>query len=411
MNSYPSIVISGIGVVSPIGSGREEFWSALLAGTPGGALISAFEATAYATQIAAECSGFDPLAFMDRKLARRMGRNSQMAVVAAMQAVKDAGLDIAAMDRARIGCLVGSAAGDFNTLEENYDEFRERGAKAISPFTVPKVIPNMPAGNVAIALGINGPNFAPLSACATGAHAIGMALLMLRTGAADVILAGGTESTITPFVLNGYTAMGALSKRNDSPATASRPFDKTRDGFLMGEGAGVVVMETLEHAKARGAEPICEVAGFGATADAFGLAQPDPEATWTTRAMQVALNDAGLSPADVQYVNAHGTSTPANDRSEAMAIRRVFGETLPMVSSIKSMIGHTLGAAGAIETAATALAIRYGIVPPTINYTTPDEEIELDVVPNEARRARVDAALSNSFGFGGQNGVVALKRV
>lgn len=411
MNTYPSIVISGIGVVSPIGSGREEFWKALLAGTPGGALISAFDATAYATQIAAECRDFDPLVWMDRKLARRMGRNSQMAVVAAMQAVKDAGLDIAAMDRARIGCLVGSAAGDFNTLEENYDEFRERGAKAISPFTVPKVIPNMPAGNVAIALGINGPNFAPLSACATGAHAIGMALLMLRTGAADVILAGGTESTITPFVLNGYTAMGALSKRNDSPATASRPFDKTRDGFLMGEGAGVVVMETLEHAKARGAEPICEVAGFGATADAFGLAQPDPEATWTTRAMQVALNDAGLSPADVQYVNAHGTSTPANDRSEAMAIRRVFGETLPLVSSIKSMIGHTLGAAGAIETAATALAIRYGIVPPTINYTTPDEEIELDVVPNEARRARVDAALSNSFGFGGQNGVVALKRV
>lgn len=411
MNTYPSIVISGIGVVSPIGSGREEFWKALLAGTPGGALISAFDATAYVTQIAAECRDFDPLVWMDRKLARRMGRNSQMAVVAAMQAVKDAGLDIAAMDRARVGCLVGSAAGDFNTLEENYDEFRERGAKAISPFTVPKVIPNMPAGNVAIALGINGPNFAPLSACATGAHAIGMALLMLRTGAADVILAGGTESTITPFVLNGYTAMGALSKRNDSPVTASRPFDKTRDGFLMGEGAGVVVMETLEHAKARGAEPICEVAGFGATADAFGLAQPDPEATWTTRAMQVALNDAGLSPADVQYVNAHGTSTPANDRSEAMAIRRVFGETLPLVSSIKSMIGHTLGAAGAIETAATALAIRYGIVPPTINYTTPDEEIELDVVPNEARRARVDAALSNSFGFGGQNGVVALKRV
>jgi len=411
MPAFPRIVITGIGVVTPIGSGREPFWNALTAGTPGGGTIAAFDATPYATQIAAECRDFDPMAYMNRKLAGRMGRNSQMAVAASMQAVADAKLELASVDTTRVGCCVGAAAGDFNTLEENHAEFLQRGAKAISPFCVPKVIPNMPAGNVAIALGIHGPNFAALSACATGAHSIGMALMLLRTGQADVMLAGGVESTITPFVLNGYVAMGALSKRNDSPATASRPFDKTRDGFVMGEGAGIVVMETLEHARARGVEPICEVAGFGATADAFGLAQPDPDAAWTTKAMQLALADAGMTPGDVQYVNAHGTSTPANDRSECKAILKVFGEAPPWVSSIKSMIGHTLGAAGAIEAAATALTIKHGLIPPTINYETPDEEIPLDVVPNVARAVRVDAALSNSFGFGGQNGVLALRRV
>lgn len=411
MTVVPRIVVTGIGVVTPIGSGREAFWRALTAGMPGGATIAAFDATPYVTQIAAECRDFDATAYMHRKLAGRMGRNSQMAVVAAMQAVQDAGLDIASMDAARVGCCVGAAAGDFNTLEENHVEFLKRGAKAISPFCVPKVIPNMPAGNVAIALGIHGPNFAALSACATGAHSIGMALMLLRAGQADVMLAGGVESTITPFVLNGYVAMGALSKRNDAPATASRPFDKTRDGFVMGEGAGVLVLETLEHARARGAEPIAEVAGFGATADAFGLAQPDPEAAWTTKAMQLALQDAGMSPRDVQYINAHGTSTPANDRSESKAILKVFGDAPPLVSSNKSMIGHTLGAAGAIEAAATALTVRHDLVPPTINYETPDEEIPLDVVPNVSRAVRVEAALSNSFGFGGQNGVLAFRKI
>lgn len=408
---FPRIVITGIGVISPIGSGREAFWQALVAGQSGGASISAFDASAFSTRIAAECRDFDPTAFMPRKLAGRMGRNSQMAVAAATQAVEDARLVIADMDASRVGCCIGAAAGDYNTLEENHSAFLERGARAISPFCVPKVIPNMPAGNVAIALGVHGPNFAALSACATGAHSIGMAMMLLRTGQADVMLAGGVESTITPFVLNGYVAMGALSRRNDEPARASRPFDRHRDGFVMGEGAGVVVMETLEHARARGVEAICEVAGFGATADAFSLAQPEPEAAWTTRAMQLALNDAGLSAADVQYINAHGTSTPANDKSECRAILNVFGNAPPLVSSIKSMIGHTLGAAGAIEAAATALTIRNGIIPPTINFETPDEEIPLDVVPNEARHARVDAALSNSFGFGGQNGVLAFRRI
>ena len=411
MSDGSRIVVTGIGVVTSIGSTRESFWRALTAGVSGVAPIAAFDASQYQTQIGSEVRDFDPQAYMTRKLAGRMGRNSQMAVAAAMGAVKDAGLDLASMDSARVGCCVGTAAGDFNELEENHAGFLQRGPKAISPFCVPKVIPNMPAGNVAIALGIHGPNFAALSACATGAHSIGMALLPLRTGQADVMLAGGVESTITPFVLNGYSAMGALSKRNDVPAKASRPFDKTRDGFVMGEGAGVLVLETLAHARARGAEPIAEVAGFGMTADAFGLAQPDPEATWTTRAMELALRDAGMSTGDVQYINAHGTSTPANDRSEAKAIGRVFGETPPLVSSIKSMIGHTLGAAGAIEAAATVLTIKHGVIPPTINYEVPDEEIALDVVPNVARAVRVDGALSNSFGFGGQNGVLAFRRV
>ena len=411
MSDGSRIVVTGIGVVTSIGSTRESFWRALTAGVSGVAPIAAFDASQYQTQIGSEVRDFDPQAYMTRKLAGRMGRNSQMAVAAAMGAVKDAGLDLASMDSARVGCCVGTAAGDFNELEENHAGFLQRGPKAISPFCVPKVIPNMPAGNVAIALGIHGPNFAALSACATGAHSIGMALLLLRTGQADVMLAGGVESTSTPFVLNGYSAMGALSKRNDVPAKASRPFDKTRDGFVMGEGAGVLVLETLAHARARGAEPIAEVAGFGMTADAFGLAQPDPEATWTTRAMELALRDAGMSTGDVQYINAHGTSTPANDRSEAKAIGRVFGETPPLVSSIKSMIGHTLGAAGAIEAAATALTIKHGVIPPTINYEVPDEEIALDVVPNVARAVRVDGALSNSFGFGGQNGVLAFRRV
>ena len=332
MAEQQRIVVTGIGVVTSIGSTREAFWSALTRGVSGVAPIAAFDASPYQTQIGAEVRDFDPQAYMTRKLAGRMGRNSQMAVAAAMGAVKDAGLDMARIDTSRVGVCVGTAAGDFNELEENHSGFLQRGPKAISPFCVPKVIPNMPAGNIAIALGIHGPNFAALSACATGAHSIGMALLLLRAGQADVMLAGGVESTMTPFVLNGYSAMGALSRRNDAPDKASRPFDKHRDGFVMGEGAGVLLLETLEHARARGAEPIAEVAGFAGTADGFGLAQPDPEAAWTSKAMELAMRDAGLSAGEVQYINAHGTSTPANDRSEAKAILRIFGEAPPRVT-------------------------------------------------------------------------------
>ena len=409
MNSHPKVVITGIGVISSIGSSRHDFWSALTNGVSGIQPIGAFDATPYATRIASEVRGFDPLAYLPRKLAKRMARNSQMAVGAAMDAVKDAGLDLANEPPLRVGCCVGTAAGDYNELEEQHQGFLARGPRAISPFCVPMVIPNMPASNVAIALELHGPNFAAVSACATGAHSIGMALAILRAGQADVMLAGGVESTITPFVLNGYSAMGALSRRNDDPTHASRPFDRDRDGFVMGEGAAVLVLETWEHARARGAEPIAELAGFGMTSDAFSLAQPNPDGKWAAAAMTMALSDAGLNASDVHYINAHGTSTKANDATESRAILTAF-PTPPAVSSIKSMVGHTLGAAGAIAAAATALTIKHGVVPPTINFETPDEECPLDVVPNTAREMRVDAAISNSFGFGGQNGVLAFRR-
>ncbi len=410
MAAHTKVVVTGIGVLTSIGSTRQAFWSALTGGVSGVATITAFDASAYATRIASEVRSFDPLTHIPRKLAGRMARNSQMAVCAAAEAVKDAGLDLQRENSLRVGCTIGSAAGDYNQLEEQHQNFLQRGANAISPFCVPKVIPNMPTCSVAMALDIHGANFAAVSACATGAHSIGMALAILRAGQADVMLAGGVESTITPFVLNGYAAMGALSRRNDEPARASRPFDKDRDGFVMGEGAGVLVLETLEHARARGAEPIAELAGFGMTSDAYSIAQPEPNGRWTAAAMEMALADAGLNAADVQFVNAHGTSTPANDRTEARAIARVFSHRVA-VSSNKSMIGHTLGAAGAIEAAATALSVRHDVIPPTINFETPDDDCALDVVPNTARESRVDAALSNSFGFGGQNGVLAFRKL
>lgn len=407
---HDPVVVTGIGVLTSIGSGRAAFWDRLTAGVSGTAPIRGFDASSFGTRIGSEIANFDPTEWMPPKVAKRMGRNSQLAIAAATQAVRDAGLDLDSVSRDRIGCAIGTAAGDYPGLEENHAEFVHRGAKGVSPFCVPKVIPNMPAGNVAIALGVHGPNLAPISACATGTHAIGVAMDMLRLRRADVMLAGGVEATMTPFVLSGYMAMGALSSRNDEPSRASRPFDKHRDGFVMGEGAAVLVLERLSDAKARGATPIAEVAGFGLTADAHGIAQPDPSGMWAARAMQEALRDAALAPDDVQYINAHGTSTPANDRTETSAIRKIF-PVPPAVSSIKSMIGHTLGAAGAIEAAATALAIQCGIIPPTINYETPDPECDLDVVPNSARRVPVHAAISNSFGFGGQNGVLAFKRV
>jgi 3-oxoacyl-[acyl-carrier-protein] synthase II len=410
MTTHKTIVVTGIGVISSIGSSRQEFWSALINGVSGVGPITAFDATPYSTRIASEVTGFDPLAYLPRKLARRMARNSQMAVGAAMDAVRDAGLDLSGEQSLRVGCCVGTAAGDYGELEQQHREFIDRGARAISPFCVPMVIPNMPTSNIAIALGIHGPNFAAVSACATGAHSIGMALALLRAGQADVMLAGGVESTITPFVLSGYSAMGALSVRNDDPVRASRPFDLDRDGFVMGEGAAVLVLETLEHARARGAEPIAELAGFGMTSDAFSLAQPDPDGKWAAAAMAMALSDAGLDASDVRYINAHGTSTKANDRTESRAILTTF-RVPPAVSSIKSMLGHTLGAAGALEAAATALTVKHGVLPPTINFETSDEECPLDVVPNTFREMRVDAALSNSFGFGGQNGVLAFRRV
>lgn len=411
-NQHDPIVITGIGVITSVGTDRETLWNALVAGHSGIDRIQAFDPAPYATQIASEVHNFDATRWLDRKLARRMARNSQFAAAAAVDAVRDAGLDLNSMPRERVGVCVGTAAGDYVDLEEQHSGFLARGPRAVSPFCVPKVIPNMPAANVAITLDLHGPNLAAISACATGAHSIGIALDLLRAGRADVMLAGGTEATITPFVLSGYMSMGALSTRNDEPTRASRPFDVSRDGFVMGEGAGVLVLERLSHARARGAAPIAELAGFGMTSDAFGIAQPDPEGRWAARAMELALQDARLDRSEVGYVNAHGTSTPANDSTESRALKSVFGpDSVPAVSSTKSMIGHTLGAAGAVEAAITALALRHSTLPPTINLEQLDPECSLDVVPNKARPAAIKAAMSNSFGFGGQNAVLAFRAV
>lgn len=402
------VVVSGVGVISSIGCKRSDFWNRLLAGMSGVKPIVSFDASRHKTRIASEVTPFEPENILTHKQIRRMARVSQFAVCAAMEAFRDAGLDLDAEDPSRIGCVIGSAAGDYSNLEEQFVRFREKGPGSVNALTVPKVIPNMPACNAAITLGLRGPNLGVSAACATGSHAIGTALGILRRGHADVILAGGTESTITPFVLDGYASMGVLSQRNDSPGEASRPFDAERDGFVMGEGAGVLVLETLEHAMKRGAVILAHLAGCGMTCDAYNIAIPEPDGSAAAMAMITALSDAGLNAEDVGHINAHGTSTKVNDRVESSAIRKAFGEhsRRVLVSSNKSMIGHTLGAAGAIEAVATVLSLYYDIIPPTINYRTRDPECDLSIVANEARTARVKAALSNSFGFGGQNGVL-----
>jgi 3-oxoacyl-[acyl-carrier-protein] synthase II len=410
MPKEAEIVVTGIGVFSSIGNKRDAFWKALISGKSGVRRIQAFDPDGHESQIASEVA-FDPEDYIPRQQARKMARVSQLASCAAIEAVKDAGLDLDREDPARIGCVVGSAAGDYAHLEEQHIRFQERGPGSVSPLTIPRVIPNMPSGNVGITLGIHGPNLGVAAACATGAVAIGTALGLLRENRADVILAGGAESTITPFVVDGYASMRVLSRRNDRPDGASRPFDANRDGFVIGEGAGVLVLETASHARQRGAEPLAVLRGYGSTSDAHGIAAPQPDGRWAAAAIGDALRDAQLNPEDVGYVNAHGTSTKMNDRVEAMAIRRVFGDVRLPVSSNKSMIGHTLGAAGAIEAAATVLTVRHGILPPTINHETEDPEIDLDVVPNEAREVSVGAAVSNAFGFGGQNAVLAFSKV
>jgi 3-oxoacyl-[acyl-carrier-protein] synthase II len=409
MNHLQDVVVTGLGVISSLGRDRSEFWSRLIAGKSGIGPIASFDAAGYKTRIASEVIPFDPSDLLSHKQIRRMARVAQFAVCAALEAFRDAGLDLAAEDPLRLGCVIGSAAGDYSNLEEQFIRFREKGPGSVNALTVPKVIPNMPACNVAITLGIRGPNLGVSAACATGAHAIGTALGILRQGSADVILAGGAESTITPFVLDGYSSMGVLSQRNDRPEEASRPFDAERDGFVMGEGAGVLVLETLEHARKRGAVILARLAGFGMTCDAYNIAIPEPDGSAAAAAMSAALADAGFNTEEVDHINAHGTSTKVNDRVESSAVRKAFGAHTRkiLVSSNKSMIGHTLGAAGAIEAAATVLSLHYGIIPPTINYRNPDPECDLTIVANEAREVRVKAALSNSFGFGGQNGVLA----
>ncbi len=399
------IAVTGIGVHSAIGQDRTAFWASLCEGRSGAGPISSFDTTGFTSTVAAEIRDFDPAERLSRKRLRRMSRFSQLASSAALQAVEDAGIDLGTFPQLRVGCVVGTAAGDYVNLEEQHQILLEKGPGNGHPLAVPMIIPNMSSANVGIDLGIRGPNFGVASACSSGAHALGTAQMLLQTGKADCVLAGGAEAAITPLTVNAYSCMGVLTSRNDEPQRASRPFDRDRDGFLIGEGAAILVLEREEDAKRRGAQIFAYLAGVGMTADAHSIAIPQPEGAAAASAMTMAMEDGGINRDEIAYINAHGTSTAANDATETIAIKLALGDSAFRVpiSSTKSMIGHTLGAAGAIEAATTVLAIANDTIPPTINYETPDPACDLDYVPNEARPARVSAALSNSFGFGGQN--------
>jgi 3-oxoacyl-[acyl-carrier-protein] synthase II len=410
MDKKRAVVVTGIGVFTSIGCNRDDFWDSLAKGRSGIRRIQAFDPQAHKSQIGSEVLSYKPEDYFDRKESRKMARVSQLASSAAIEAVKDAGLDLKNEDRDRIGCVIGSAAGDYEHLEDQHIRFLKMGPGSVNPLTVPRVIPNMPVCNAAMVLGIHGPNLGISAACTTGTHSIGIALGILRGGMADVILAGGAESAMTALVLDAYSSMGVLSTHNERPENASRPFDLNRDGFVMGEGACVLVLETLEHAEKRGAKPLALLSGFGMNTDAYGIAAPEPNGTWAALAMQLAVKDAGLDPEDIGYINAHGTSTRVNDKTETLAIKKAFNNRNVPVSSSKSMTGHALGAAGAIEAAVTVLAVHHGILPPTINYESKDPECDLDVIPNTAREVNIKAAISNSFGFGGQNGVLVFTK-
>jgi len=398
------VAITGLGAVTPLGVGVEAFWQGLIAGRSGIAPIRAFDTSRYTTRFGGEALDFDPLAFIDRKDAKRMDRYCQFAVAASRMAIEDAALDIASRSD-RVGVLIGTGIGGTWTWEIQHDLLRDKGPDRVSPLFIPMLISDMASGYASILFGARGPNLAIVSACASGAHAIGEAWHAIRRGDADAMIAGGAEAALTPLGLAGFCSMKALSTRNDDPGRASRPFDLERDGFVMSEGAGVVVMEALQIARERGARIYCEVIGYGATADAYHLTAPAPEGSGGARAMAAAIRSAAISPADVDYINAHGTSTPLNDKLETQAIKTSLGDAAYRVaiSSTKSMTGHMLGAAGGAETVICALAIARGIIPPTINHEHPDPECDLDYVPNLARRARVNVAMSNSFGFGGHN--------
>jgi 3-oxoacyl-[acyl-carrier-protein] synthase II len=408
------VVVTGLGFVSPVGIGVEASWSALVAGKSGIAPITLFDASTFPTRIAGEVKNFDPTQFMDRKEARRNDRFIQFALAAADMAVKDAGLDMSKVDAERVGCIVGAGIGGLGTIEEEHKVFLEKGVRKIGPFFIPSLIINLAPGQISLKYGMKGPNFSPVSACATGNHSIGDAFIYIERGMADVMVTGGCEATITPLGIGGFCAARALSERNDAPEKASRPFDKNRDGFVAGEGSGLLVVEEYEHAKKRGAKIYAELAGYGASADAYHITSPSEGGEGGARAVRMALRDAGLNPEQIGYVNTHGTSTPAGDVAECQGIKSVFGDHAKkglMVSSTKSMIGHLLGAAGGAEAVITVLAIARGVLPPTINVEEQDPLCDLDVIPNQAREVRVDAALSNSFGFGGTNAVILFKRV
>ena len=411
--NFPKIVITGVGAVSPIGNNVEEFWQSMMDGKSGAAPISRFDASDFDTKFACEVKNFDPLLHMNKKEIQRLDLFTQYAISAATMAIEDAGLNFEKINKDRVGVIFGSGIGGMWTYHNQQQELYARGGKPdrISPFFTPMLISDIAPGQIAIRWGLKGPNYGTVSACATSSHSLSDALMNIQRGDADMMLVGGSEAVICPMGVGGFNSMRALSTRNDSPETASRPFDKDRDGFVMGEASGVLVLETLEHALNRGAKIYAEFAGIGLTDDAFHITQPAPGGEGAVRSMSLCIKDAGLTPNDIDYINAHGTSTPHNDRNETQAIKTVFGDRAykMAISSTKSMTGHLLGAAGAIEAIATVLSIKESMIPPTINYFTQDPECDLDYTPNKSRKLEIHAAISNTFGFGGHNASLCFK--
>ncbi len=405
------VAVTGVGLVSPVGLTAKENWASLTAGVSGVGMITRFDATDYACRIAGEVKGFDPSAFLEKKEVKKFDTFIHFAVAAAKEAMTDSGLVVTPENAERVGVCIGSGIGGLPLIEETHKIVLEKGPRRISPFFIPGLIVNMGAGLVSIQTGAKGPNSATATACATSAHAIGDAANVIRRGDADAMIAGGSEAVITPLAVGGFSAMRALSTRNDDPQGASRPWDKGRDGFVLAEGAGILVLEDLSLARARGASIYAELVGYGMSGDAYHISAPSDDGDGPFRVMRNTLLDAGVNPEEVVYVNAHGTSTPAGDRIETIAIKRVFGDHAKKlaVSSTKSMTGHLLGAAGGLEAGILALAMRHGVVPPTINYTTPDSECDLDYTPNTAREKKIPVALSNSFGFGGTNASLLMR--
>lgn len=404
------IVVTGIGVVTPIGVGADAMWDSILAGRSGAGPVTAFDSSDLPVHIACEATGFDPADFIGPREVGRTDRFTHMAMAASSMAIVNAGWDSLPYKPDRVGVIIGTGIGGIGTIEHEHRSMLQGGPRRVSPFMVPKLMPNGAASAVSMKHGLKGPSFAPTSACASGGHSIGEAVRILRSGWADAMLAGGTEAALTPLAMAAFARMGALSTRNDEPEKASRPFDANRDGFVFGEGAGILILETREAAEKRGAEPLAVLAGYGATSDAHHVTQPDPEGRGAAAAMEAAMADAGIEPGSIDYVNAHGTSTPYNDRVETIAIKRALGneaKRIP-VSSTKSQTGHLLGAAGAVEAAVCALTIRNGVIPATINLTDADPDCDLDYVPRDVRREKVQVAVSNSFGFGGQNACLVL---
>jgi len=406
------VVITGIGLESPVGSDKSTFWNNIVNGKSGISAVESFDVSQYPCRIAGEIKNFDPSVYMEKKEAKRVDRFTQLGVAAALKAWSDSGLDKVDLDKNEVGVMVGSGIGGIQTIEEQLQVLAEKGPRRVSPFLVPALIANMASGYISMLLGIRGPNTTVVTACATSTHAVGDAMHIIKRGDAEIMLAGGAEAAISHLAFSGFSAARALSFKNEEPEKASRPFDLKRDGFVMGEGAGVVIMETLDHALARGATIYGEVIGYGMSGDAYHMTAPDPDGQGACLCMKRALKSAGISPDEVDYINAHGTSTEFNDKIETMAIKKVFGEHANKlaISSTKSMTGHLLGAAGAIELIATLLIMENQLIHPTINYEYPDPECDLDYVPNEAREGTVNIAISNSFGFGGTNATLAIKR-